>query len=343
MSRQVTKYRCLIISPSDVEAERQSVSDCIGSWNAHIGGLLGVHVEAVAWEVHALPVLGDRPQALFNPTVDNCDIGIAIFWTRLGTPTGTHRSGSVEEIARLKEAGKSVLVYFCNKDVPRANLDPAEMERLATFRDGLQQEGILQEFNSPEELAKLVALHLTAVMGRLSGVSNVVPDVQAGKLGQPTVLTAPIPDLRVRVGSCRQLVQRPRGAYPDTEPRSTIQWVYRVTVENHSPVPVFLGNIVLELQKSAADGAEGRFMPTELMHQSSSQRIEPGDSFPFVYDRDYLLKKVGPDRLRAAVVFDRVGRRYETAEGEAERALRGEAGQQGVALDDRSPSASARK
>ena len=60
MPRRITKYRCLIISPSDVEEERRTVANAIDGWNAHIGGLLESYVEAVAWEVHALPALGDR-------------------------------------------------------------------------------------------------------------------------------------------------------------------------------------------------------------------------------------------------------------------------------------------
>ena len=201
----------------------------------------------------------------------------------------------------------------------------------------------MQDFNSSEELAKLVTLHLTAVMQRLAGVSSVVPDVQAPKLGRSTVLTAPIPDVRVTVGSFRQLIRRPNGAYLVIQSRSTVKWVYGVTVQNHSPVPVFLGNIVLELEKGGESRADGLFMMTDLMQQSPNQRIEPGDAFTFVYDKAELLRKVGRDKLRAAVVVDRVGRRYETAEGEAERALRGEAGQQGIAPDGRSPLAPARR
>jgi hypothetical protein len=326
MPKAVTKYKCLIISPSDVEEERQCLSDTIARWNAHIGEALRLVVEAVAWKVHAVPAIGDRPQALFNPAVDDCDLGIAVFWTRLGTPTGAYESGSVEEISRLQNADRSVLVYFCNRAVSPAGLDRDEYGRLENFRNDLRQRGILQEFTTTEELATFVTLHLTSVMQRLAGISNVVPDVQAPKLGAPTLLTAPRPDVRVKVGSYRILTPRSRGSYPIDTPRSTVQLAYVVTVENHSPVPVFIGTIALEFETSGPTGFDGLFMPVDLMQQTASQRIEVGDSFKFVYDKNRVLEKLGQDRIRAAVVFDKVGRRYETEAGEAEKALRGDAG-----------------
>jgi hypothetical protein len=326
MPRTVNQYRCLIISPSDVEEERGCLANTIASWNAHIGAVFGQVIEAVLWKLHSIPIGGDRPQSLFNPTVDACDLGIAVFWTKLGTPTGAHESGSMEEISRLQKSDRPILVYFCNRDVPRANLDPDEIERLDKFRDSYRQQGIFQEFTSTEELAMLATLHLTSVMARLAGISNVVPDVQTPKLGEPTLLTAPKPDVRVKVGSYRRMTPRPRGSYPVDAPRRVEQLAYIVTVENHSPVPVFISTIALEFETSTKASFDGLLALEDIMQQSFNQRIEAGDSFKFVYDKRLLLIKLGKDKLRAVLVFDKVGRRYETEAGEAERALRADPG-----------------
>jgi len=106
MAKTVIEYRCLFISPSDVEAERKAISEVISSWNAQIGESLGTRIELVRWESHSIPEIGDEPQAILNrQLVDNCDFGIAVFWSRLGTPTADHVSGSIEEIEKLMERG----------------------------------------------------------------------------------------------------------------------------------------------------------------------------------------------------------------------------------------------
>jgi hypothetical protein len=49
--------------------------------------------------------------------VRDCDLVIAIFWTRLGTKTPRADSGTVEEISEHANAGKPALVYFSSRNV----------------------------------------------------------------------------------------------------------------------------------------------------------------------------------------------------------------------------------
>jgi hypothetical protein len=100
------------------------------------------------------------------------------------------------------------------------------------------------------------------------------------------------------------------------------QSAYIVTVENHSPVPVFLSSITLELDKPGDPQPHGLFMAYDLLGQSPNQRIEPGNSFQFAWGLESLLKAIGVDKLKAAVAVDKVGRRFETAPGEADAPLR---------------------
>lgn len=66
MPRQATVYRILIASPSDVVDERGAISEVIRSWNAANSLSYGVILEPVSWETHAIPEMGDRPQAIIN-------------------------------------------------------------------------------------------------------------------------------------------------------------------------------------------------------------------------------------------------------------------------------------
>jgi len=40
MPQQITEYKCLLISPGDVTAERDALTEVVQSWNAEIGRAL---------------------------------------------------------------------------------------------------------------------------------------------------------------------------------------------------------------------------------------------------------------------------------------------------------------
>ena len=65
------------------------------------------------WETHTAPEYNTRPQEVINRMiVDECDLLVGVFWTRIGTPTGVADSGSFEEIERVAAAGKPVMFFF---------------------------------------------------------------------------------------------------------------------------------------------------------------------------------------------------------------------------------------
>src|SRR5260370_29452559 len=102
MPEQITEYKCLLISPGDVTAERDALTDMAQSWSAHIGKHLNVRVDLVRWESHGTPDMSQPAQAALNEQLlDDCELAIAVFWTRVGTATQDYESGSVEEIERL--------------------------------------------------------------------------------------------------------------------------------------------------------------------------------------------------------------------------------------------------
>jgi hypothetical protein len=99
MPRNATIYRVLIASPSDVFEEREAARNVIYNWNASHSANMSIMFEPVLWETHVTPELGDRSQSIINrQIVDDSDILIGMFWTRVGTPTGTFESGTVDEI-----------------------------------------------------------------------------------------------------------------------------------------------------------------------------------------------------------------------------------------------------
>jgi hypothetical protein len=110
---KATALNVMVASPSDVPQERVIVRDVIAEWNV-------VHAEdrktvlmPLGWETHATSEMGDRPQAIINgQLLKEADLLVAIFWTRIGSPTGAAKSGTVEEIEEHIGAGKPAMIYF---------------------------------------------------------------------------------------------------------------------------------------------------------------------------------------------------------------------------------------
>jgi len=89
MPYSATVYRVLVASPSDVVDERRAIPEIIHQWNRENSFSSKRVLEAVKWETHCTPEMGDRPQEIVNrQVVRDCDILIGVFWTRLGSPNG---------------------------------------------------------------------------------------------------------------------------------------------------------------------------------------------------------------------------------------------------------------
>ncbi len=110
MSSKFTQYKIVISSPDDIKEEHKVISEVIEFWNITSSEDYGATIEPVSWRTHATSEIGDRPQAIINKQLElkDCDILVAIFWTRVGTPTGKAESGTIEEIEEFKKLGKPI-------------------------------------------------------------------------------------------------------------------------------------------------------------------------------------------------------------------------------------------
>lgn len=308
MPRQITEYRCLLISPSDVSDARDALSDLVAKWNAQIGKGLNARVELVRWESHATPEMGDEPQSILNAQiVSDCDMGIALFEARLGTRTATHESGSIEEIYRLVEDGKRVLVYFSNAPIPQDALRDGQFNDLQAVRARFEREGLLSTYVDLPDLREKVQLHLTNVVSAMLRNASAPDVVKAGE-----VTTAPRPD--VRVSAYAAIVFDP-GPFRSASPKSLVA----VRVANHSPNPFFSSGVALRPKGEAdkhwlltSDAATGR---------SVSQRLESGQSYIVSLDPKELQGKVDLTTIDSIVVSDDIGREYVVPYDEVQRAF----------------------
>lgn len=144
MSFNAKVLNVLIASPSDVEVERNDVEMAIYDWNRRYSKQLNIVLLPRRWEKDVVPAYrGDNTQEIINEQIVNdSDVLVGIFWTKLGTPTLNHSSGTLEEINQFIEAGKSVLLYFLDKPVPRNNTNYPEMQRVDEFKKNYATRGI---------------------------------------------------------------------------------------------------------------------------------------------------------------------------------------------------------
>jgi hypothetical protein len=149
MAYQATVIPIMIASPGDVYEEREVLREVIHMWNYVHSAKTQVMLTPAGWETHTSPELGARPQELINSRVlEDCDLLVGVFWTRLGTPTGEAESGTVEEIEKHLAAGKPVMIYFSSKPVAPESIDPDQYKALKNFKAKCQELGLIEHFEN---------------------------------------------------------------------------------------------------------------------------------------------------------------------------------------------------
>jgi hypothetical protein len=164
----------MIATPSDVATERQIIREAVHYWNAILADDRRVVLLPIGWETHAHPMMGDRPQAVINRQVlKDCDLLVAVFWTRLGSPTGEAPSGTVEEIEEHLKEEKPAMIYFSNAPVRPDSIDDAQYRALREFRADCERRGLIETFESVSELQEKFSRQLIQlVLSRWAGAGN---------------------------------------------------------------------------------------------------------------------------------------------------------------------------
>lgn len=177
-----TTFRVAIASPSDVREERRVVREVIHNWNAAHSMSRGVVLLPVGWETDTTAMMGARAQAIINSQIiDTADLLIAIFWTRLGSPTGKAQSGTVEEIQEFLAAGKPVMLYFSAAPVQAGSVDPVQYAALMEFRRWAEGNGLIGTYDTVADLREMLSQQLALlvntnpVFGQPTGNGSDIP------------------------------------------------------------------------------------------------------------------------------------------------------------------------
>lgn len=191
-------FNIMVGSPSDVADIAQKAIDCIHQWNTVNANDRNMALVPHHWTSSSYPSLSNSAQKVLNSQlVDKSDALVAIFGSRIGTPTDEHISGTVEEIEEHRKAGKPVMVFFC--DQISANSDMDQIVKLSEYRKNL--EGLYEMFGSVEDFEKKFVnkLQLLVQSEFQSKIENLLPN----EASQPISFSEQEVDLIQKWTNCR--------------------------------------------------------------------------------------------------------------------------------------------
>ena len=145
----VQRCNVLIASPSD--AERDQVFHTIAAWNGSLGsGDRRVVFVPLMWEKHAISEAGQAPQAAINEQLlDRADLVLAVFSSRLGTPTDDYPAGTVEELSRRK--GRAAVFFLDRPPLDSAPDGLEQLTKLEAFKRDFK--GFARKYKDRDDLA----------------------------------------------------------------------------------------------------------------------------------------------------------------------------------------------
>ena len=141
----VKRFKVLLSAPGDVSDELKQIEEGIRSFNKTTGEIQGMYLDIKHWSTDSHPQTGDRPQELLNQQfIRDCDLIIAVFGTRFGTPTGKYQSGTEEEIEGMIAAKKPLFLYF--SDIPKdpSSINLEQFNQVKSFREKYQTHSLFQ-------------------------------------------------------------------------------------------------------------------------------------------------------------------------------------------------------
>ncbi len=189
MSYAARVFRVLIASPSDVEEEREIAVRTIQEWNDLNSAERQLVLLPLRWETHSAPEFGRHPQEILNrQIVDHADLLVGVFWTKIGSPTGTADSGTLEEIERVASNGKPVMLYFSQIKQHPDNIDIEQLGKLREFKKKTFPKALVEKYSTQIEFRDKLSKHLEIQLRTL-----ISEDAQSGH-GAPNY--SPVTDIQ---------------------------------------------------------------------------------------------------------------------------------------------------
>ena len=188
MARQemIQPVNLIVVSPGDVQAERETMDAIIADLNRIISSQFGLALRVLRWETDVYPAFHlEGPQGQIDEAlqIDNCDIMVGIFWKRFGTPVRDAGSGTEHELGRAYTAWKAsggkrpqIMVYFKNKKYEcKDDAEKQQLEQVKAYKKKVSADALYWGYKNTAEFEQLVRNHLLMYLlenaGELGGRS----------------------------------------------------------------------------------------------------------------------------------------------------------------------------
>lgn len=150
-------YNIMIGSPSDIQEEVNTAINVINRWNYVNSESENIVLMPLHWSFSSYPTCGVHPQKSINKQlVSKSDLMISIFGARMGTPTDTEISGTVEEINKHLDAGKDVMVFFKLSIDDISSIDTQQLQKIKDFKESIKDRVLWCEFTNNEDFEKII-------------------------------------------------------------------------------------------------------------------------------------------------------------------------------------------
>jgi hypothetical protein len=160
MTYDALAVNIVIASPGDVAAERNVIERVVHRWNSMFSKTHGVVLVPRRWETAAAE-MGAPPQRIIDrQMIEDGDILIGVFWTRLGTPTGDHVSGTAAEIEQFLATGRAASLFFSSMPAVLGKLDTDQWQALQNFREEMERRGLVGIVEIHDQLADDVLMSI---------------------------------------------------------------------------------------------------------------------------------------------------------------------------------------
>lgn len=198
--------RVMVASPSEASEERRAIPEIITRWNAVHGDSFGVQLQPVMWETDATPGLEGRPQDMINNSlVCKSDLLIAVFRSRIGSPTGKEISGTVEEVKEFRKASKPILLYFYEGNVSLRSVDAQQLTLLTHFKQEMLQAGLVADYVEISQIRERLPDDLTRVVrdmvSRLSRRKGTTESIDLNQMQAPHSVEKSASDARTQTAT----------------------------------------------------------------------------------------------------------------------------------------------
>ena len=169
MSEKFAHYRILLSCPSDMDSEREIIQQAVRKFNEQVASFKNIYFDIKHWSKDVLFSYGAPQQRINEEIVYPADLIIALFGTKLGTPTERYISGTIEEIAKMIEMNKQVFICFSEKDIIlHGNVDETTLKELIKVKKFKKNyNGLYITYKSDNELVEKIEQQLRLYLNKL--------------------------------------------------------------------------------------------------------------------------------------------------------------------------------